>query len=403
LRNIHFSVLLFYMSVTRFNFYCQAAKKTLAVSTLISLVCISNAQTQTIRFETHSNLQSVTTNGTSAWSGTFPFSVVGVLLTDPDEMLDSTPNFLPYNDGENLGKMGGEWQVVIQAVLPGDRGGTVCWMGQNYGNLPWIRNSDKSYQNDAWLSEINRVNHDPATGHAFRKGDLVMVTANRSLFYGGKRNINEAHDISPDADFTVTLVQSNFGLPEPEVISLASVVRPDDGNPDTKEDIFDPTRRSGGEYYQGMRVRITGIQLVTTDGWDPNKPWEQRKCTVTDGEGRFFTLRHPRYSLGPAPTGKFDAIGVFNQESGSGSDGTFGYELFVQQIEPATEPSLTIQKKVFVTWQGNFSNYRVVSSRTVDGTQWEPVTNAVIQLNGINALLLDPIDEAKFFKLERYK
>lgn len=390
------------MSVTRYNSYCQAAQKALAISMVIGLFAGFASQAQ-IRFETHSNLQAVTTNGTSAWQGTLPFSIVGVLLTDPDEMLDSTPNFLPYNDGENLGKMGGEWQIVIQSALPGDRGGTVCWMGQNYGNLAWIRNSDMSYQNDAWISEINRLNHDPATGHTFKKGDLVMITANRSLFYGGKRNINEAHDISPDANFTITLVQSNFGLPEPEVISLSSVVRPDDGDPNTKEDIFDPTRRSGGEYYQGMRVRITGIQLVTTDGWDPAKPWNQRKCTVTDGEGRYFTIRHPRYSLGPAPTGKFDAIGVFNQESGSGSNGTFGYELFVQQIEPATEPSLTIHKKILITWQGNFANYRVISSRTAEGTQWEPVTNAVIQVNGWNALLLDPVDETKFFKLERYK
>lgn len=365
-------------------------------------ILISSSAYAQVRFETHSNLQSATTNGTSAWSGSSPFSIVGVLLTDPDEMLDSTANFLPYNDGENLGKMGGEWQIVIQSVLPGDRGGTVCWMGQNYGNLAWIRNSDRSYQNDVWTSEVNRLNHDTATGHTFKKGDLVMITANRSLFYGGKRNINEAHDISPEADFTITLVQSNFGLPELEVISLNSVVKPDDGDPETKEDIFDVTRQSGGEYYQGIRVRLTGVQLVTTDGWNPTKPWDQRKCIVADGEGRFFTLRHPRYSLGTAPTNKFDAIGVFNQESDSGTDGTYGYELFVQQIEPTAEPVLNISKKIMVSWQGESSNYRVLSARTLD-ENWTVVTNGIIQMNGLNVLLLDPIDESKFFKLERFK
>ncbi|HON08866.1 MAG TPA: hypothetical protein PLW02_12285, partial [Verrucomicrobiota bacterium] len=304
--------------------------------------------------------------------------------------------------GENLGKMGGEWQIVIQSVLPGDRGGTVCWIGQNYGNLAWIRNSDRSYQNDVWTSEVSRLNHDPATGHTFKKGDLVMITANRSLFYGGKRNINEAHDIAPEADFTITLVQSNFGLPEPEIISLNSVVKPDDGNPETKEDIFDETRKSGGEYYQGIRVRLTGIQLVTTDGWDPTKPWNQRKCIVTDGEGRFFTLRYPRYSLGAAPTNKFDAIGVFSQESDSGTDGTYGYELFVQQIEPTVEPVLNISKKIMLSWQGELSNYRVLSAWTLD-ENWTVVTNGVIQINGLNVLLLDPIDESNFFKLERFK
>jgi hypothetical protein len=61
-------------------------------------------------------------------------------------------------------------------------------------------------------------------------------------------------------------VQSNYGLPEPEIISLNSVVKPDDGDPETKEDIFDATRQNGGEYYQGIRVRLTGIQLLQQMG-----------------------------------------------------------------------------------------------------------------------------------------
>ena len=38
--------------------------------------------------------------------------------------------------------------------------------------------------------------------------------------------------------------------------------------------------------------------------------------------------------LGSVPTGVIDAIGILNQESGSGSDGRFGYELFVTQVIP---------------------------------------------------------------------
>jgi hypothetical protein len=87
-------------------------------------------------------------------------------------------------------------------------------------------------------------------------------------------------------------------------------------------------------------------------------------------------LRHPRYSLGAAPTNKFDAIGVFNQESDSGTDGTYGYELFVQQIEPSTEPTLNISKKIMVSWQGKSSNYRLLSARALD-ENWAVVTNGV--------------------------
>jgi len=248
---------------------------------------------------------------------------------------------------------------------------------------------------------VERVNHDPATGHSFRKGDLVMVTANRSLFYGGKRNINEAHDIDPAADFTISLVISNYGLPTPEVISLASVMQPDDSNAATHEDIFDVTRASGGEHWQGMRVRITGLTLVTSNGWNATNLWSARKCTVTDGEGRYFTLRHPRYSLGDAPTNRFDAIGVFTQESGSGTDGTFGYELFVQEIAPADDAVLSIANQPVISWPGSLANFRLESTDSLTVTNWTAVTNSPVLVNGRQTVILEPNSAQKFFRLER--
>ena len=47
------------------------------------------------------------------------------------------------------------------------------------------------------MAEILRLNLDPSTMHQFRAGDLVEMTVRQSLFYGGKRNINEGHDIDP--------------------------------------------------------------------------------------------------------------------------------------------------------------------------------------------------------------
>jgi hypothetical protein len=351
--------------------------------------------------ETHWNLQAVNESGVSSWAGSYPFSVVGVLLTDPSEMLDSTPDFIPYGGSSDMFKMGGEWQVTVQAALSGDRLGTTCWMGQNYGNHPAHLGEEFSYTNEAWAAEVERLNHDPATGHAFQKGDLVMVTANRSLFYGGKRNINEAHSIDPAADFTISLVISNYGLPAPEVISLASIMRPDDGNATTHEDVFDATRATGAEHWQGMRVRLVGLTLMTTDGWSATNAWSARKCTVTDGEGRFFTLRHPRFSLGAAPTNRFDAIGVFTQESGSGTDGTFGYELFVQEIAPADEPLVTIAKQPVVSWPGSLTNYRLESTDSLTATNWVPVTNSAVMVDGRNTVILEADAAHKFFRLER--
>ena len=328
--------------------------------------------------ETHARLQAVHADGTSAWTGTLPFTLRGVLLNDPEEFLDSSPRFVPWNDGAGAGQMGGQWQIFLQAADPGDRGGTACWMGQNYGNLPWIRNTAKSYTDEEWRAEIRRLSRDPATNHRFRRGDLIEVTANRSLFYGGKRNINEAHDKSPEADFTVRLVWADYGLPEPEVITLADLVRPEDGDPGTREDIFDPTRQTGGERYQGVRVRLNNLMLVDASGWG-KVAWGERLCRVTDGTGRLFPVRTALGSWGTPPSGRFDAIGILNQESGSGTDGTFGYELFVQEVVVHDPPALQIS---LVSWPASAPGFQLQVSDAVNGGLWQPVTHPPELLNG---------------------
>lgn len=353
------------------------------------------------RAETHANLQAVHANGGSAWTPSYPLTVQGILLTDPDEMLDSIPNFQPAS----AGTMGGEWQIVVQAAEAGDRGGTTCWIGQNYATRRSPGDDSFSYSNEAWLAEVARLNHDPLSGHAFRKGDLVSITANASLFYGGKRNINEMHHNEPDYDFTISLVTSNYGLPAPEVLSLASLVRTNDNNPATSEDIFDATRATGGEHWQGMRVRLNGLTLLSADGWNPTNTWGDRLCPVTDGENRLFQLRHPRYSLGPAPTDAFDAIGVLSQESGSGSQGTNGYELFVQEILPSEPAVLSIaaQPPAVITWPGSLANYQLyyINSVAAPGP-WQPVTNVPVLNNGRWTVMVEPEEAAaRFFRLQQ--
>ena len=341
------------------------------------------------------------TNGVSTWNPNFPVTLVGVLLTNPGEMLDATPNFIPWNNGDGAYEMGGQWQVFVQAITPGDRGGVECWMAQNYGNLPWEpHDGSDSYANDAWAAEVNRVSHDPATGRAFQKGDLVTLTANGALFYGGMENINEEHSIDPAMNFTMSLVAAGYGLPAPEVISLAAVISTNLG-PTGHYDLFDPTRATGGEHYQGMRVRLNGLTLVTTNGWTTNSDWDSRYCTATDGEGRQFPLIHPLYDLGPAPTNRFDATGVFLQESGSGTDGTFGYELFVQEIAPAADPVLAIASQPVITWPGSLANYQLESSPTVNGPTWTAVTNAPVLVNGQNTVIIEPGNAVGFYRLRQ--
>ncbi len=320
------------------------AKATKIVVGVVALLLVASPAVS----ETHWNLQAVDEDGVATWSGTYPVTVTGVILNNHEDMLDSTPNYLPYTP-ENVWKIGAQWQIFIQSADVRDHGGTACWMGQNYGNT-WRKNSAFSYSDAEWIAELNRLNYstgDPATGHHFRKGDLVQVTANFAGFYGGKTNVNENHDNNPAFDFTITLLEAGYGMPAPDLITLAMVTDLDDKDPDTHEDIFDQTRLSGGEYFQGRYVRINGLEIVDSSGWG-EEAWGNRICTVTDGEERIFKLRMPRgtkVDLGDIPTSEFDAIGVFNQESGSGSDGTFGYELYVTEVmvpEPATVTLLVL-------------------------------------------------------------
>ena len=377
------------MNVTLFH------ERSRVIAALALAACLTGG---IVSAETHSNLQSVTSSGASAWSGSPPFTITGVLLTDPTEMLDATPNFIPYNGGANKGKMGGDWQVFFQAVEPGDRGGTACYMAQNYGNMWAPPNGDQySYSNAAWTGEILRLNYDPNTMHQFRPGDLVEVTVRQALFYGGKVNINEGHTIDPAFNFDIRLITSNYGLPEPEVITLADVKQADDSY------IFDQTRATGGEHWQGMRVRLNNLTLATTNGWNPTNAFGARLCTATDGGGRTFPLRTPRYSLGAVPSGVFDAIGVLNQESSPGSQGTNGYELFVQQVIPQAAATLAIAQKIALTWPVSGATYQLEYRDDLNSTNWYSYTNsAPVVIDGQTTVLVAPTANVQqFYRLRK--
>ena len=354
--------------------------------------------------ETHSALQAVDASGLSTWSGSAPFSVTGVLLNNPEEFLDATANFLPWSSGANIFRLGGQWQVFVQSTEASDHAGTACWMGQNYGNLPFIHDPEFSYSNDVWTAEIARLEHDPATGRRFRKGDLIRVNANRSLDFAGKRNVNEAHDTAPEADFSIELISAGYGLPAPEMVTLEQLVRPDDGNASTHEDIFDATRTTGGERWQSRRIRINSLSLVDASGWDKTN-YSDRVSIATDGAGRLFRLRTPQppYTLGTAPGGVFDAIGVLDQDSASGLDGTYGYELFVQEVVRDARPALAITKSdggFIVSWPGSATGFQLYQASTPGGA-WTLAPGSTAVSAGRWSQAVSAGGGPQFFRLQR--
>ncbi len=290
----------------------RSLKMLLCVSFLINSVAVFA--------ETNWNLQTVnsTGNGTSPWITSFDkVTVEGYILNRPEYMLDTTPNYntIPYN-------IGAQWQIFIQGGA-GDHAGTCIWLGQNYKNLGYIPDAFGRYTNEEWVAEINRLNHDPVTGHRFLPGDYVRVTG-LTKYYGGKTNINERHSTAVENDVIIELVGLGKGLPQPEVITL-------DQLKDTSDNfIFDQTRLTGCEYYQARLVRVNGVQFVSDANWAPNG-----KLVITDGTKTFPVL----LGIGSGITASsnnlfstFDIIGILDQEDGS-SPNTAGYRIWVTNYD----------------------------------------------------------------------
>lgn len=333
---------------------------------------------------THAELQAVKEDGSSVWKPdppAAPFTLRGVWLTATDEWLSTN-----YVEGATSPSAGGQFQVFIQAVDEGDRGGTALFMSQ------WNRTAKAGYSREEWDAELARVSRDPATGRAFRPGDIVEVTARAGLPYGGKFNVNEAHMLEPEYDFDIALVQPNAGLPRAEPVTVADFVELADGE---SAAIFDPTRATGGEHWQGMRVRLDGVTLVSTNGWQSTGPFSARLCQVRDAEGRTFNVRHPLKDLGEPPEREFSVIGVVNQEN---SD-TAGYELLMQEIGPVLAVARGAAGGNAVSIDIDYADWVLVAADSLDAEEWTPVDATPV----LRVVLEDasPADGPRFYRLER--
>lgn len=301
---------------------------------------------------THAELQAVKADGSSDWTETLPFTIQGVILNDPEEMLDPA-----FNPEASSPSDGGQYQMFIQAAAEGDRGGTALYMAQR-------SIMGDHYDEATWSNEMRRVMFD-GTGRKFRKGDRVEVTARKAVFYNGKRNVNEAHRTTYSNDFDIALVQANVGLPAVEAITLEDLKNADDSA------IFDPVRELGGEHYQGIRVRIDGLRLMDTNGWGQSA-WSNRICMAEDATGRTLPLRLPRTDLAePRPTSRwFSAVGILNQESDTWID---GYELFVQEIGPVLHVAQGPNGGVAVQFTTDYEDFVLEATTNLEGGVWSPV------------------------------
>lgn len=259
---------------------------------------------------THSQFQAVNEKGEQAYSGPGPVVLEGIVLNQPADLVDPTPDdtiTTPFN-------LGGQWQIFIQGEGD-DHAGTAVWIGQLYNNLPWVL-PDGGYSNEEFIAELARIN-----SARFCVGDRIRVTG-YFLSFKGKNNINERHNKDPMYDFTIEVLQRGDGLPAPELVTLDMLKDQQD------RDIFDWMRLVGGEYYQGRLVKIPSVRFVDASGWGPNA-----QLVVTDGL-RTLPIKLGR-GTGIYPGSNnlvepFDVIGIMDQDS---TDLRSGYRVWVPNYD----------------------------------------------------------------------
>jgi hypothetical protein len=259
---------------------------------------------------THREFQAVSSSGEQTYTATQKVTLEGIVLHNPADMLDPTPD----DTISQMYNLGGQWQLFFQGEGE-DHAGTAVYMAQLYDNLPWIMPGG-GYSNAQFIAELTRIN-----AARFTVGDRIRVTG-YFLSYAGKNNINEQHNNNPDHDFTIELVARGVGLPKPEVVSLDELKDSQD------RFVFDPVRLVGGEYYQGRLIKIEDVNVVDAKGWGPDG-----MLTVTNGK-KTFPVKLGRgngiYAGSFNLSQPFDVIGILDQDS---TDLRSGYQLYVMSYD----------------------------------------------------------------------
>lgn len=296
--------------------------RTLAVSFIVTLsgtgrMIAGEPDWPSMPYTAHNAYQAVESSGVGVFPLDNPVRMRGIILNRGPEMLDIGPDLPSF--------FGGQWQIIVQADDEGDFGGTALYMAQRYGDLPFIPD-DVVYTTQEWLDELSRLESDPDSGRPLRPGDRVEIRARGpGLFFGGKTNINEQHSNNPAADFDILLLDADCGLPEPQLIILSDIK---DGS---NQFIFDASRATGAEHYQGSLVRINGVSMVDTSPWAPNAT-----LVIQDGTGRTLPLKlgyGDGFALHSAPAGTIDIIAVFDQEAPGAGPFTTGYRLWLMNYD----------------------------------------------------------------------
>jgi hypothetical protein len=222
----------------------------------------------------------------------------------------------------------------------------------------------------------------PAEYISVEAGDRVRVEGFLAD-HNGKVFINDRHSASPDIRFTVAILEKGAGMPEATLIPSISACN-----------YFDSTRAGGAEKYQTRWCRINGVEIVSGN-WANNE-----ELIISDGSGELTMLLSSEgdFDAYSAPQGKFDVIGIFDQED---LELPFheNYRIWVKKYKYII-PRIEIRKAVKVQWMSTDGvTYQVY--RSDDAINWQPVGDPVPG-NGAAISVFDEIEGTwkKFYKIE---
>jgi hypothetical protein len=110
----------------------------------------------------------------------------------------------------------------------------------------------------------------------------------------------------------------------------------------------------------------------------------------------------PLLDLGPRPVGAFDVVGIMDQDSGSGVDGTTGYELFVQEVVAVPSvltATLTPAGELKLSWPASAGEVSLVHESSL-GATWIPVNRTPVREGDRETVTLPPAEAAGYFRLQ---
>ena len=114
------------------------------------------------------------------------------------------------------------------------------------------------------------------------------------------------------------------------------------------------------------------------------------------------SMFHPGFAAPPGTgtnTATFEAF-LLNTATGQPVPGTdTGPFTFNWTVVPDGRPTLSVAAKLAITWPSSATNYVLEAADSLPASNWTQVTNTPVLLDGQPAVVLDPSQASKFFRM----